>query len=118
MKLETLKVQGTRAEKGVTSPVPFLSFLRAKNHFPKDMFVLFYTFKMSNWRDFNAHSFLKGNSLASKRIKKKEELLPQKYHSKSWLYPKNEGNASHYFSNVSSSNNDGKMKWLNNNLRK
>lgn len=44
----SVKVQGTRVEKGITSQVPFLSFLRAKTNFPKDMFVLFYTFKMSN----------------------------------------------------------------------
>lgn len=47
-KLETVKVQGTRVEKVITSPVLFLSFLKAKTNFPKDMFFLFYTFKMSN----------------------------------------------------------------------
>lgn len=48
MKLETVKVQATALEKGITSPVPFLSFLRAKTNFPKDKLVLFYTFKVSN----------------------------------------------------------------------
>lgn len=42
-KAQNCQSAGTRTENGITSPVLFLSFLRAQRPFPKDMFFAIYS---------------------------------------------------------------------------